>query len=304
MASTAPTDRDTVLITGCNPGGIGNSLARAFHAAGLHVIATARQISSIADLHDIGCTTLALELTSDTSIASAASRVSSLTHGKLSYLVNCAGRNYTVPAVELDMDEVATTFDVNVFVVMKMCAAFAPLVIAARGTIVQIGSLAAIMPYVFGSAYNASKAALHAYSDTLRVELAPFGVRVVNVVTGGVKSRIARTVRELKGESIYLPLEAEYLRRQTHSQEVGVDNTEYAEYVVRKLLGGWNTREIWYGGGSTLVWFVHMFLPRRVMVRITRLICLWQHTDKFQDLAFAKMFNLWKLNDTYIKKLA
>lgn len=202
------------------------------------------------------------------------------------------------------MDEVATTFDVNVFAVMKMCAAFAPLVIAARGTIVQIGSLAAIMPYVFGSAYNASKAALHAYSDTLRVELAPFGVRVVNVVTGGVKSRIARTVRELKGESIYLPLKAEYLRRQTHSQEVGVDNTEYAEYVVRKLLGGWNTREIWYGGGSTLVWFVHMFLPRRVMVRVTRLSCRWQYTKKIQDLAFAKMFNLWKLNDTYTKKLA
>jgi NAD(P)-dependent dehydrogenase (short-subunit alcohol dehydrogenase family) len=65
-----------------------------------------------------------------------------------------------------------------------MCKAFAPLVIAAKGTIVQIGSIAALMPYVFGSAYNASKAALHAYSSTLRVELAPFDVKVITVVTG------------------------------------------------------------------------------------------------------------------------
>jgi 1-acylglycerone phosphate reductase len=65
-----------------------------------------------------------------------------------------------------------------------MCKAFAPLVIASKGTIVQIGSIAAVMPYVFGSAYNASKAALHAYSSTLRVELEPFGVKVITVITG------------------------------------------------------------------------------------------------------------------------
>jgi 1-acylglycerone phosphate reductase len=52
---------------------------------------------------------------------------------------------------------------------MRMCQAFAPLLIAAKGTIVQIGSVAAVMPYVFGSVYNASKAALHAYSNTLRL---------------------------------------------------------------------------------------------------------------------------------------
>ncbi|THC95752.1 hypothetical protein EYZ11_004749 [Aspergillus tanneri] len=45
----------------------------------------------------------------------------------------------------------------------------------ANGTIVQIGSVAGVIPYVFGSVYNASKAALHSFSDSLRVELAPFG---------------------------------------------------------------------------------------------------------------------------------
>jgi 1-acylglycerone phosphate reductase len=115
---------------------------------------------------------------------------------------------------------------------MRMCQAFAPLVIAAKGTIVQIGSVAGVMPYVFGSAYNSSKAALHAYSNTLRVELAPFGVKVIIIVTGGVKSNIARLDRVLKDDSIYMPLATEYIRRTKHSQEVGMPTENYARSVV------------------------------------------------------------------------
>lgn len=57
---------------------------------------------------------------------------------------------------------------------MRMVQEFVHLLIAASGTIVNIGSIAAIMPFAFGSAYNASKGALHSYADTLRVELKPF----------------------------------------------------------------------------------------------------------------------------------
>jgi 1-acylglycerone phosphate reductase len=80
---------------------------------------------------------------------------------------------------------------------------FAPLLIQAKGTIVMVGSLAGVIPYVFGSVYNASKAALHAYANTLRVEMKPLGVSVITIVTGGVKSRISRTERmlpEAKGQ--------------------------------------------------------------------------------------------------------
>ncbi len=90
-------------------------------------------------------------------------------HGCVAAQLTFRGRNYTVPALDVDFDEVKQTFEVNVFAVMRMCQAFAPLIIQAKGTIVQIGSLAGVMPYVFGSTYNASKAALHAYSNTLRV---------------------------------------------------------------------------------------------------------------------------------------
>lgn len=147
---------------------------------------------------------------------------------------------------------------------MHICATFSPLLIRSRGTLVQIGSLAGIIPYVFGSVYNASKAALHSYSDTLRVELAPFGVKVITVYTGGVKSNIARTERTLPEGSPYAPLQANYQRRQKHSQEVGMNTEDYAREVVRKILAGdgWilKRRAIWAGGGATLVSWIIVFL--------------------------------------------
>jgi len=277
----------SVLISGCNPGGIGNSLAREFHAAGLRVFATARQTSAITDLAELGITTVALEVTDPESIDAARDTVATATGGKLDYLVNNAGRNYTVPAVDIDVDEARAMFDVNLFAVMRMCQIFTPLLIEAKGTIVQIGSVAGIMPYVFGSAYNASKAALHSYSDTLRVELAPFDVKVTTIITGGVKSRIARTERATKEGSIYTPIDAEYQRRLKHSQEVGMPNEVYAKDVVRQVLKTSPRKWIWQGNGSWLVWFTSTWMP-------------WGST--LMGLAMSRMFNLWKLKGTYASK--
>jgi len=268
----------TILITGTNPGGIGNSLAREFHARGLKVFATARNTSAITDLSNLGITTLALEVTSPESITALRDDIARLTNGKLDYLVNNAGRNYTVPATEVDLSEVRNLFEVNVFAVMAICQAFVPLLIAAKGTIVQIGSLAALMPYVFGSPYNASKAALHAYSDTLRVELKEFGVRVVVVVTGGVKSRLTTRVhRYLKEDSIYLPIEESYSRRQSHSKEVGMPCEAYAKSVVAQLLQD-KRKFIWEGSYSWVVWFMTSFMPSSVL-------------EYYMD----RTFQLWKL---------
>ena len=150
----------------------------------------------------------------------------------------------------------------------------------------QIGSLAGVMPYVFGSVYNASKAALHSYSDTLRVELAPFGVRVVVVRTGGVTSNISRTHRTLPPDSIYLPLADEYERRQTHSQANAIPNEQFARSVVRQVLIYPSRDTIWEGGKSWLVWFVSNVFPRWVM-----------------DMVMARMFHLWKLKRNQTKKV-
>ncbi|KAL1648861.1 NADPH-dependent 1-acyl dihydroxyacetone phosphate reductase [Diplodia intermedia] len=272
--------RKTVLITGCSSG-IGHSLAREFHAKGLRVFASARRTEAIADLAELGIETVALEVDKPDSVQQVRREIEELTGGKLDVLVNIAGRNYTVPALDVDQSEVQQTFEVNVFSVMRMCQEFAPLLIEAKGTIVQIGSLAGVMPYVFGSVYNASKAALHAYSNTLRVELSPFGVRVVTIITGGIKSNIARTDRQLPEDSYYIPLNEEYQRRLKHSQEGAMPSDDYAKSVVSKVLKSSPPKWVWEGNKSWAVWFLSTFLPKSIM-----------------DAVFFRMFNLWKLIGT------
>ncbi|KAL9137289.1 MAG: hypothetical protein Q9175_001493 [Cornicularia normoerica] len=270
--------KKTVLITGCSPGGIGHALAMQFHSKGLHVFATARNEKAVTDLGTLGIEALQLEVTSYESVAEVKRYISQRTNGSLDYLINNAGRNYTIPALDVEHSEVRATFETNVFSVMRMCQAFAPLLIQAKGTIVQIGSVAAEIPYVFGSTYNASKAALHAYSDTLRIELAPFDVKVMVVVTGGVKSNIARTHRELPESSLYHPLSAEYQRRQLHSQEGAMEGTVYAEGVVKAALRSKPTRSLWRGHQAWNVWLLLTLMPRM-----------------FWDSYFTKVFNLTKL---------
>lgn len=287
----------TVLITGCSSG-IGHALAREFKSQGLRVFATARKTESIADLAALGIETLPLEATSSESIEALKAEIVSRTGGKLDFLVNNAGRSYTVPALEVEMHEIEATFAVNVFAVMRMTQAFAPLLIEAQGTVAMIGSLAGEMPYVFGSVYCASKAALHRYTDTLRLELKPFKVRVVNVVTGGVKSQIARTFRTLRSDSIYLPIEKDFEKRLTHSQSLGMETEKYAKSVVSQLTGWRQKQTIWEGelypkfrpckvtllmfsttgSKSWLVWWLTGFMPKFVI-----------------ETAMTRMFGLYKL---------
>ena len=159
-------------------------------------------------------------------------------------------------------------FATNFFAVVRLCQTFMPLLRRSQGTIVQIGSVAGCIPYAWGSVYNASKAALHSYSAALRVEVAPLGVHVITVITGGVKSRIARVKRTLQNDSAYKVLEDDYQKRQTHSQDVGMETEVYAKEVVKKVLEAegwlWRTKTIWAGGSAGTVRWLSWILPEIV----------------------------------------
>jgi 1-acylglycerone phosphate reductase len=172
------------------------------------------------------------------------------------------GRNYTMPATDIDVDEARKTFETNFFAIVAITQAFIPLLIAAKGLILNIGSLAAIIPYVFGSIYNASKAALHSYSQTLRLELEPYDVRVLVVVTGGVKSNIARTERILPDNSLYLEIQGDFERRVKHSQQGAMATEVYARGVVEEALKPvWRQRKwLWRGHMALAVWFASRVL--------------------------------------------
>lgn len=256
----------TVLITGCSNGGIGQSLAEEFARRGCHVYATARKVESMSALESIDTITrLQLDVTSLESITKCKSYVESSTGGRLDVLVNNAGISYTSAAIEMNVDTAREVFEANLFAVMEMNKAFGKMLIAAKGIILSTGSVAGLMPNPFGSIYHTSKAALHMYSDCLRQELAPFGVRVITAVTGGVQSNIAANAQhrfKLSGDSVYKPVEADMQARLTTSQHEGTcPRDEYARDVVLQVLHEAPPKRIYKGRFAWTVWFLITFLP-------------------------------------------
>jgi len=255
--------KQSVFITGCSPGGIGNALARHYHAAGLRVIASARRLEVLEDLRALGIETIQLDVTDLDGIKNVRDHVSRLTEGKLDILVNNAGRPYTTPSTDVTLEGITSVFTTNVFSVMLMCQEFVPLLIASKGKIVNIGSVAGVMPLPFGSVYNASKAAVHQYGDTLRIELKPFGVQVITIVTGGVKSNIATHSTDIAPESLYYLMNDEFVaKRKGMSQKNPMLTDDYAQYVVRQTLKPRPRPWIWSGSSAFLVWFATSFSPQ------------------------------------------
>ena len=114
------------------------------------------------------------------------------------------------PAIEANSARVQTMFDANAFGLFNVVTAFAPLLIAAVPnassvpTIVNSASVLVSIPAPFSSAYNASKAAVAAYSDTHRLELGPFGIRVGTLFMGAVSTRLMDKVDiSFKPDSLY-----------------------------------------------------------------------------------------------------
>jgi 1-acylglycerone phosphate reductase len=136
-------NRPSVLITGCSEGGIGYALAKEFQSRGLHVFATARQPSKMSGLEKLPqVTLLALDVTSASSIAIAVQAVKTQTNGRLTYLVNNSGSQYLGPILDADIDMAKEMYEVNVWGLIAVTKAFAPLIIEEKGSIVNMASIA------------------------------------------------------------------------------------------------------------------------------------------------------------------
>ncbi|XP_076907762.1 short-chain dehydrogenase RED1-like [Bidens hawaiensis] len=184
--------KQVVLVTGCSTGGIGNALARAFAAKGCLVVATARSISSMADLSGVPDVYFLQELDvlSDQRVREVVANVIDK-FGRIDVVVNNAGVQCLGPLAEVPLSEVEHTFNTNVFGPMRLIQAVVPhMASRKKGKIVNTGSVTVLAPGPWSGAYSASKSALHALTDTLRLELKPLGIDVINVVPGAVRSNI------------------------------------------------------------------------------------------------------------------
>lgn len=262
----------SVLITGCSDGGLGSALALEFaNSPKYHVLATARNPAKMSDLREkSNITLLTLDVLSEASIKSCLATVST-DFGSLDMLINNAGTGLMCPLSEAtDLDACRRTFDLNVWAPLAVTQAFLPLLIKANGVVVMNSSVASVLPVPGMGIYGASKAALVMLTDTLRLEVAPFGIRVVELKTGAVESNFHNGGKVvLSADSMYAPIKAEMealmngTTKEDTSRRMGA--SVWAEQVVGQLVKSDPPTKVWKGGAAGMTYWITTLPLQRFM---------------------------------------
>jgi NAD(P)-dependent dehydrogenase (short-subunit alcohol dehydrogenase family) len=181
-----------VLITGCSSG-IGRATAERLAAAGWPVYASARRVESLRDLEARGCEVLPLDVCDEESMRAAIAAVESQA-GAVGVLINNAGYGLEGAFEEAPMAEVRRQFETNVFGLTRLTQLVLPGMRRQRwGKIVNLSSMGGKLTLPGGAFYHATKHAVEALSDAMRFELRPFGVDVIVVEPGPIKTRFGDT---------------------------------------------------------------------------------------------------------------
>jgi NADP-dependent 3-hydroxy acid dehydrogenase YdfG len=189
------TRHDPILISGCSSG-IGAATAATLARTGHTVYATARRVETLTDLEALGCHLLALDVTSEESMVAAVKTVEA-EHGRVGALINNAGLAEYGPVEESDLARVRAMFETNVFGLARLSQLVLPAMRKARsGRIVNIGSMGGRLTFPVGGFYHATKYAVEAISDALRVEVKPFGIDVILVEPGLIRTNFESQVNE------------------------------------------------------------------------------------------------------------
>jgi NAD(P)-dependent dehydrogenase (short-subunit alcohol dehydrogenase family) len=179
-----------VLITGCSSG-IGRATAEHLARAGWTVYATARREEAVADLRAAGCRTLSLDVTDEASMSAAVGTVEA-EHGAVGVLINNAGYSQSGAIEQVPLDDVRRQFETNVFGLVRMCQLVLPGMRGQGwGRIVNVSSMGANFTFPGGGFYHATKYAVEAISDALRFEVKGFGVDVIIVQPGIIRTKFA-----------------------------------------------------------------------------------------------------------------
>ena len=211
------------FVTGCSSG-IGRALADAFQRAGYRVWASARKEDDVRALAEAGFQAVQLDVNDAAALARLAEELEVEAAG-LDVLVNNAGYGAMGPLLDGGVDAMRRQFETNVFAVVGVTRALFPLLRRKSGLVVNVGSVSGVLVTPFAGAYCASKAAVHALSDALRLELAPFGVEVLEVQPGAIASNFgASASREMDSvvdeRSPWWPLRRQIQARARHPKTI------------------------------------------------------------------------------------
>ena len=271
-----------VLISGCSSG-IGKSLAEMMADEGHTVFAGARKLSDLKDMAD-NIIPVQLDVNNESDIDQVMAIIKKRC-GHLDILVNNAGYGAMGPLAEVPASQVQAQFSTNVFAPLLMAQKALPLLreksagkeklTKNNGLIVNIGSSAGIFTVPFSGVYGASKAAIHAISEVLRMELAPFNVHVMNVYPGGVASKFGDTAaKKLKdtliANSLYKPALPAIEKRARISSNSPTTPDIFSKKLMAAMLDRHPPSDIRIGHGSSLMNIAKRILPTKLRELLMR----------------------------------
>ncbi|QLG74639.1 hypothetical protein HG535_0G05220 [Zygotorulaspora mrakii] len=179
------------LVTGSN-GGIGKALVEEFHRREYKVYATdllfATETKSELELKDVIC--LLMDVTSEEDVRRVSKQVALENNGRLDFLYCNAGRVEVALAADLIDEQIKSLYELNLFANMRLVRHFVRPLINSKGTIAFSGSVTKDVPFLGNSLYSSSKAALDEYAFVLHSELRNYGVKVIDVIGGYIKTPI------------------------------------------------------------------------------------------------------------------
>lgn len=263
-------EKKVALVTGASSG-IGYEITKLLASKGYTVYAVARRTTPIKPLEEEfpeKVIAVSLDVSDLQQIQDLKTRFTrDLPDSKLHILYNNAGQSCTFPAVDVDNDKIEQCFKVNVFGPMNLCREMSDFVINARGTIVFTGSLAGIVPFPFGSIYSSTKAAIHQYARVLHVEMKPFGVKVINAITGGVATNIADT-RPLLEDSVFNTPEGRHAfetRQNMAKNNKPMSPAVYAKKLVADVESSSDPVDVYRGAMATVMSWVMLLVPYNLL---------------------------------------
>jgi NAD(P)-dependent dehydrogenase (short-subunit alcohol dehydrogenase family) len=254
------------LVTGASTG-IGRAIAERLARDGIEVCGTSRKGHG-ADAAPSGVRMVTLDVNSDQSVRECVEGVWAQ-RGRIDILVNNAGHLVSGAVEEVPIDQAKAQFDTNFFGAVRMIQAVVPKMRGqAGGLIVNITSLAGLVPLPFWGFYDASKFALEALTEALREELRPFGVRVCAVEPGSIKTpfyaadqkapsmkeyaarraRFDKSMRQYEEKAPGPEVVAEKVARIVHSRSPALRNPVTREATLFPLLRTWFPRS-WFERG-------------------------------------------------------
>lgn len=271
-------NKKAVVITGASSG-IGRASAARMVQSAWRVFATVRKSQDGDRLRsDLGTnlTPVIMDVTDRASVIAAVEQVSSQLNGNgLHGLVNVAGIGKVRPVEYMTQNGLLEIFDINVFGQIAVTQAFLPLLRTGRGRIVNISSVGAHIAIPFGSLINASKSAFGIFSDTLRLELHPFGIHVSVVEPGAIKTpAVNKTLGDVEAVIRTLPPNGaakygEMLRgfaRRAFTREMNGSPPDVVARAIHDALTARRPRTRYrVGKHATLLAMLSKILPDRVL---------------------------------------